>query len=177
MVEKFGKNKGTYLNRAYAVHDDDKWYYKVKNRPEHAGKFDRAVDKLTTEIIIAEEKKIKKIKIPKEPKRPQPLKARRPSAQTQLKYIERMERYYRRIEKYEQKLEEIAEEIAEMSGNLKEKARDDAETLINKLLTQGTAYDNIAQSMWNGHLGQKDLSILMRRKEIPKEIRLSLIHI
>lgn len=50
-------------------------------------------------------------------------------------------------------------------------ARRLADVAINEILKNGTAYDSMEAFVAEGKLGAKDLSVLMRRKDVPPEIR------
>lgn len=56
-------------------------------------------------------------------------------------------------------------------GEAAEEAARLAEVSLYEILKNGTAYDSMESFIAEGKLGAKDLSVLMRRKEVPKEIR------
>lgn len=56
-------------------------------------------------------------------------------------------------------------------GSPPAEARRLADVAINEILKNGTAYDSMEAFVAEGKLGAKDLSVLMRRKDVPPEIR------
>lgn len=56
-------------------------------------------------------------------------------------------------------------------GSSPAEARRLADVAINEILKNGTAYDSMEAFIAEGKLGAKDLSVLMRRKDVPPEIR------